>query len=221
MAQTVELGGRSLRMSSRGLSVTEPTAAQWRMRVDPRPPDGIDEGDLMRRVARGDTDAYSTLYDVVAPKVFGLVRRVLRNPAQSEEVTQEVMIDVWRTAGRYDAARGSVQAWILTIAHRRAVDRVRSEQAAADRHQTVGARSAETDFDQVADAVTDRLEAEQVRNCLGTLTELQRESIMLAYYNGLTYPEVAERLDAKLPTIKARMRDGLIRLRDCLGTAGS
>ncbi|MFI5695525.1 ECF RNA polymerase sigma factor SigK [Kribbella sp. NPDC051586] len=176
------------------------------------------DGDLLVLTATGDTAAFSTLYDRVSPWVFGLVRRILRNPAQSEEVTQEVMIDVWRTATRYDADRGSAHSWILTIAHRRAVDRVRSEQAAADRTDLAGARSAEVDFDQVSDTVTTRLEAEQVRRCLGTLTELQRESIELAYYNGYTYPEVAHQLGAKLPTIKARMRDGLIRLRDCLGT---
>ena len=179
----------------------------------------ITDGDLMARVAGGDAAAFGDLYDRIAPRVFGLVRRILRNLAQSEEVTQEVMIDVWRTATRYDATRGSAHSWILTIAHRRAVDRVRSEQAATDRSRQVAAQSAETDFDQVSETVTTRLEVEQVRRCLDTLTDLQRESITLAYYDGYTYPEVAQRLDAKLPTIKARMRDGLIRLRDCLGTA--
>lgn len=177
-------------------------------------------GDLMTRIADGDSTAFSSLYDLTAPRVYGLVRRVLRNPAQSEEVTQEVMIDVWRTATRYDPDRGSVHSWILTIAHRRAIDRVRSEQAATDRDTRVAARSTEPAFDQVSDTVSHRLEAEQVRRCLDTLTDLQRESVTLAYYNGYTYPEVAEHLGAKLPTIKARMRDGLIRLRDCLGTAG-
>ena len=181
-------------------------------------PGEVTDGDLLVLTAGGDVAAFSALYDRVTPWVFGLVRRILRNPAQSEEVTQEVMIDVWRTATRFDADRGSAHSWILTIAHRRAVDRVRSEQAAADRTELAGVRSAEVDFDQVSDTVTTRLEAEQVRRCLGSLTELQRESIELAYYNGYTYPEVAQRLGAKLPTIKARMRDGLIRLRDCLGT---
>ncbi len=182
----------------------------------PRP--GVTDADLLARTAGGDTAAFSTLYDRISPWVYGLVRRVLRNPAQSEEVTQEVMIDIWRTASRFDGARGSAHSWILTIAHRRAVDRVRSEQAASDRTELVGARNAEVDYDEVSDTVTTRLEAEQVRRCLGTLTELQRESITLAYYNGYTYLEVAHQLDAKLPTVKARMRDGLIRLRDCLGT---
>jgi RNA polymerase sigma-70 factor (ECF subfamily) len=197
--------------------VNEPTSLPWPAGSHARPGE-VTDGDLLALTAGGDTAAFSALYDRVTPWVFGLVRRILRNPAQSEEVTQEVMVDIWRTATRYDATRGSAHAWILTIAHRRAVDRVRSEQAAADRTELAGIRSAEVDFDQVADTVTTRLEAEQVRRCLGALTELQRESIELAYYNGYTYPEVAQRLGAKLPTIKARMRDGLIRLRDCLGT---
>ena len=198
--------------------MNEPTSLPWPAGSRSRPGE-VSDGDLLARTARGDTAAFSALYDRISPWVFGLVRRILRNPAQSEEVTQEVMIDVWRTAARYDATRGSAHSWILTIAHRRAVDRVRSEQAAADRTELVAARSTETDFDQVSETVTTRLEVEQVRRCLDSLTDLQRESITLAYYDGYTYPEVAQRLDAKLPTIKARMRDGLIRLRDCLGTA--
>jgi len=184
-----------------------------------RGPQAFTDGDLMARVARGDSEAYSTLFDLLSPRVYGLVRRVLRNPAQSEEVTQEVMIEIWRTAARYDVARGSVSAWALTMAHRRAIDRVRSEQASADRDHAVGAQSAQIDFDQVTDTVVNQFEAQQVRRCLDSLTDLQRESIILAYYRGYTYPEVAVQLGAKLPTIKARMRDGLLRLRDCLGLA--
>lgn len=173
--------------------------------------------DLMGRVARGDTAAFSELYDLMAPRVYGLIRRVLRNPAQSEEVTQEVMVEIWRTAARYDADRGSLTSWVLTMAHRRAIDRVRSEQSASDREQAVAAASTTTEYDEVAEAVTTNLEVEQVRRCLASLTELQRESVTLAYYGGYSYREVAELLDAKLATIKARMRDGLIRLRDCVG----
>ncbi|MGZ0153639.1 ECF RNA polymerase sigma factor SigK [Kribbella sp. WER1] len=200
------------------MTVREPTPLPWPAGSHLRPGE-VSDGDLLTRIANGDTEAFTALYDRVTPLVFGLVRRILRNPAQSEEVTQEVMIDIWRTATRYDAARGSARSWILTIAHRRAVDRVRSEQASADRTELIGARTVDVEFDEVADAVTTRLEVEQVRRCLGSLTDLQRESIELAYYNGYTYPEVAQHLGAKLPTVKARMRDGLIRLRDCLGTA--
>jgi RNA polymerase sigma-70 factor, ECF subfamily len=180
--------------------------------------DGTDAaGDLMARVARGDTAAFSELYDELSPRVYGMVRRVLRNPAQSEEVTQEVLVEVWRTATRFDPKRGSVSSWVLTMAHRRAIDRVRSEQAATDREQAVAATSADVAYDAVSEAATTRLESEQVRRCLSSLTELQRESVTLAYYGGYSYREVAELLDANLATIKARMRDGLIRMRDCLG----
>ncbi|WAL70227.1 sigma-70 family RNA polymerase sigma factor [Kitasatospora sp. YST-16] len=178
---------------------------------------GPDLKELLARVVRGERDAFSSLYDAVAGPVFGLVRRVVRDPAQSEEVTQEVLLEVWRTAVRYRAERGEVLPWVLTIAHRRAVDRVRSAQAAADREQRVAAASHAAAFDEVAEQVEGRLEREQVRRCLKTLTELQRESLTLAYYRGYTYPQVAEVLGAPLGTVKTRMRDALIRMRDCLG----
>lgn len=178
-----------------------------------------DAGALLTRVARGDESAFERLYELVVGPVFGLVRRVVRDPAQSEEVTQEVMVELWRTAARYSPERGSAMAWIMTLAHRRAVDRVRSAQSATDREDRVASGSMARPFDEVAEQVTQRLEQEQVRRCLGTLTELQRESIMLAYYGGRTYREVGELLDTPLGTIKTRLRDGLIRLRDCLGVA--
>ncbi|WP_435851062.1 ECF RNA polymerase sigma factor SigK [Streptomyces roseolus] len=172
---------------------------------------------VMEQVARGDKDAFSVLYDALAPMVFGIVLRVVRDPAQSEEVTQEVMIDLWRQAARYRSGAGSVSAWAATIAHRRAVDRVRSAQAATDREHAQAVRDHHTAYDAVAEQVETRLESEQVRRCLRGLTELQRRAVTLAYYQGLTYREVAETLRTPLPTIKTRMRDGLIRLRDCMG----
>ncbi len=172
---------------------------------------------LLGRVARGDGPAFEILYDRVANSVFGVIRRVLRDPAQSEEVAQEVLLEVWRTATRFDEERGSATTWIHTMAHRRAIDRVRSAQAAHDREEKVALRDHEPAFDVVADRVETRLEQEQVRRCLESLTDLQRESVTLAYYAGHTYREVAELLDVPLGTVKTRMRDGLIRLRDCLG----
>ncbi|MFF5288339.1 ECF RNA polymerase sigma factor SigK [Paractinoplanes globisporus] len=180
---------------------------------DPDP----DPGDLLRAVAGGDEKAFARLYDLVAPRVYGLIRRVLRDPAQSEEVAQEVLVEVWRSAARFDPARGSATSWICTIAHRRAVDRVRSEQAASERLTYVGRAQVDVPYDAVADEVSGRLERQQVRRCLHDLTDLQREAVTLAYYQGHTYPQVAELLGAPLPTVKTRMRDGLIRLRDCLG----
>jgi len=166
-------------------------------------------------VARGDQAAFATVYDRAAARVFGLVSRVVRDPAQSEEVTQEVMLGVWRTASRFDPHRGSAMVWLMTLAHRRAVDRVRSGQAAAARELRVAA--AEIGYDVVAEEVESRLEAQRVRRCLDSLTELQRESVTLAYYGGYTYREVAGLLGVAVGTVKTRMRDGLIRLRDCLG----
>jgi len=175
--------------------------------------------ELLRRVARGDEDAFRALYDLVAPRVYGLARRVVRDPAQAEEVAQEALVEVWRTAPRYDSSKGSASAWVLTIAHRRAVDRVRAAQAGADRERRVAAASVDTPYDDVVEGVTASLEQQQVRRCLQGLTDLQREAITLAYYDGYSYREVAEKLETALPTIKSRLRDGLIRLRDCLGVA--
>ena len=149
--------------------------------------------------------------------VFGLVRRVVRDPAQSEEVTQEVMLELWRTAARYAPEKGSAMTWVMTLAHRRAVDRVRSAQSATDREDKAYRRETTRPFDEVAEQVSTRLEHEQVRRCLASLTDLQRESVELAYYRGMTYREVSELLDTPLGTVKTRLRDGLIRMRDCLG----
>jgi RNA polymerase sigma-70 factor, ECF subfamily len=179
-------------------------------------PERSEIDNLLRAVARGDDAAFTRLYDLLAPRVFGLARRVLRDPAQAEEMAQEVLVEIWRTASRFDPQRGSGLSWVLTIAHRRTVDRVRSEQAASDRLQKVAAASVHVPYDEVADQVGSRLERQQVRRCLDGLTELQRQAITLAYYGGHTYREVATLLDAALPTVKTRMRDGLIRLRDCL-----
>ncbi|MEV6251284.1 ECF RNA polymerase sigma factor SigK [Streptomyces sp. NPDC051742] len=173
--------------------------------------------DVVQEVARGDKQAFSALYDALAPLVFGITVKVVRDRAQAEEVAQEVMIDLWRQAARYRPEAGSVTTWAGTIAHRRAVDRVRSAQAAADRDQAHAAREHSTAYDEVAEQVQTRLESEQVRRCLRGLTELQRQAVTLAYYGALTYREVAESLRTPLPTIKTRMRDGLIRLRDCMG----
>jgi RNA polymerase sigma-70 factor (ECF subfamily) len=172
---------------------------------------------LVLQVARGDESAFEHVYDEVSSAAFGLIRRVLRDPAQAEEVTQEVFVEVWRTATRFDARKGSARTWILMLAHRRAVDRVRSAQASSDREDTVAARNHVRVFDEVAEQAELRLEQQQVRRCLGSLTEVQRESVTLAFYGGYTYPEVAKLLGAPLGTVKTRMRDGLIRLRDCLG----
>jgi len=181
----------------------------------PESGDGLAE--LLQMSARGDVAAFEKVYDTMAGAVLGLATRVVRNHALAEEVAQEVMVDVWRSAARYAPRRGSARSWIMTIAHRRAVDRVRSEQAATERDVRVASAQATTPFDEVAEHVQTHLEHEQARRCLDTLTEVQREAVRLAYYDGYTYREVAELLDTPLGTIKTRLRDGLIRLRDCVG----
>ena len=172
---------------------------------------------LLTLVARGDQGAFEALYERLARPAYGLIRKVLRDPAQSEEVVQEVLLEVWRTASRFDPARGGAASWVLTIAHRRAVDRVRSEAAAAGREQRTSRVPAAGDA--VADSVEATLDAELLRRCLAGLSDVQRESITLAYYGGYTYPEVAKLLEVALGTIKSRIRDGLNRLRDCLGVS--
>ena len=183
--------------------------------IRPDPP-----GDLaarLRLVARGDAAAFDAVYDQVAASVFGIVRRVIRDPAQSEEVTQDVLLEIWRNAAKFDAERGSAIAWVMTVAHRRAVDRVRSVQKESERERR--AATAGIPYDEVAEAVESSLEHERVRRCLGSLTDLQRESVTMAYYGGYTYGQVAGLLGVPAGTIKTRMRDALIRLRDCLGVA--
>lgn len=178
-----------------------------------------DLDELLRQVAEEDVEAFATFYDRTRARVYGLVTRVLRDPGYSEETTQEVYLQVWRTAGSYDPSAGSPLAWLMTLAHRRAVDRVRSEQAATQREDRYGATTVEAPSDHVVDSVITRDERRQVANCLGSLTDVQRECIQLAYYDGLTYAQVSERLSANLATIKSRMRDGLRGLRKCLGMA--
>jgi RNA polymerase sigma-70 factor (ECF subfamily) len=176
--------------------------------------DGVDVDLLVGKVARGDAQAFDQLYDELSASVYGLARRVVRDPTRAEDVTQEVFLEVWRKAARFDRALGKGKTWVMTIAHRRAVDAVRRNEA-AKRSDQQGAPD-EVSHDEPADAVIEAEEHGAVRECLETLTDLQLESVRLAYFNGYTYNEVATLLEKPLPTIKTRMRDGLIRLRDCL-----
>jgi RNA polymerase sigma-70 factor (ECF subfamily) len=174
---------------------------------------------LLGRAAFGDEQAFSQLYDRLASPIFGTVFQVLRSRSQSEEVTQEVLLEIWRKAAQFDPARAKVTTWALTIAHRRAIDRVRSEQSARNREDRAGLLDLRRPYDDVAEAALSAEEHDLVRRALSSLTELQRESVLLAYFHGLTCREVAEKLGVAIGTVKTRMRDGLIRLRDALGEA--
>jgi RNA polymerase sigma-70 factor (ECF subfamily) len=172
--------------------------------------------DLLVRVGRGDEAAFASLYDQVVDEVYGLTRRIVRDAHLSEEVTQEVLVEVWRRAPRFDPALGSATGWILMIARSRAVDRVRSEQAYRDR-QAAHERVQPSVEHAVDERLERRLDRERVRQALAQLTELQRSAVELAFYGGHTHVEVAQLLGIPLGTAKTRIRDGLIRLRDALG----
>jgi RNA polymerase sigma-70 factor, ECF subfamily len=175
-------------------------------------------GTLLSRAGRGDQAAFAELYDALAPLLHGIVLKVVRDPAQSEEVTQEAFIELWRLAPRYDASRGSVRSWAATLAHRRAIDRVRSEQAARDRTERE-AQKRPTQSNDVAEQVVAKMDGTRVRKALERLTEMQRQAVELAYFGGHSYRDVALLLDVAEGTIKTRIRDGMIRLRDELGVA--
>lgn len=161
---------------------------------------------LLRRSATGDEAAFMEFYDVASPRLYGLVRQVVRDPAQSEEVAQEAFLEIWRHCARFDPAKDNALAWMLTIAHRKAVDRVRSSAATRGRDENCEASAWEVEHD-----------AERVRRALDALTPAQRDALTLSYLSGCTHTEAASMLDLPLGTAKIRIRDGLIRLRDILG----
>lgn len=172
--------------------------------------------DALRRAGRGDQQAFGAFYDEVASLVYGVVLKVIRNPAISEEVTQDVFVELWRIAARFDPEKGNVRSWVTTIAHRRAVDRVRSEESSRAREERV-TREAPHHDDSVEEEVSAALEAKRVTDALARLTDLQRQAIELAYYGGNTYQETAVLLGVPEGTVKTRIRDGMVRLRDSLG----
>lgn len=186
---------------------------------DPSPEGGGGGGlaDLLRRAGRGDEAAFAEWYDATSARAFGLAVRVLRDRAQAEEVTQESYLDCWRHAARFDPAKGSPLAWLLTIVHRKAVDRVRSAEASGRRDTAYTRREQDVEHDTTAEEATASLEATRVRTALAGLTDKQRQAVELAFLGGYTHTEVAAMLDLPIGTAKTRIRDGLIRLRDALG----
>lgn len=172
---------------------------------------------LISQMARGDQQAYGQFYDRTAGAVLGLVLGVIRDREQSEQVMQEILVEVWRTASRFDPGQGSAMSWLMTLAHRRAVGHVRSGQGADERQKC--APAVWTAQDEPSGTAEAALEAGRVRRCLGTLTEEQRESVTLAYYGGYSYSEVGTLLQIPASSVRTRLRDALIRIRDSLGAA--
>ena len=185
----------------------------------PGPTDAQLLAELLRSSSRGDQAAFARLYDATAARVHGLVLRVVRDPAQAEEVTQEAFLEIWRTASRFDDQRGSAISWLLTIGHRKAVDRVRAAEASSRRDTRYHETNQPVAHDETAEAATATFEAQRVRHAMQSLTQVQREAIGLAYFGGYTHTEVATMLDLPIGTAKTRIRDGLIRMRDTLGVA--
>jgi RNA polymerase sigma-70 factor (ECF subfamily) len=181
------------------------------------PQTGSDLAELLKRSGRGDEAAFAQLYDATSSRAYGLAVRVVRDPSQAEEVIQEAFLEIWRTASRYDAARGSAVSWVLTLVHRKAVDRVRSAEASTRRDTTYHQGSQAVEHDSTAEAAHASMEARRVRQAMESLTEVQREALELAYFKGYTHTEVATMLDLPVGTAKTRIRDGLIRLRDTMG----
>jgi RNA polymerase sigma-70 factor (ECF subfamily) len=173
--------------------------------------------DLLKACGRGDQAAFARLYDATSSRVVGLAVRVVRDPAQAEEVAQEAFLEIWKTSGRFDPAKGSPLAWLLTIVHRKAVDRVRSAEASTRRDTTNHQRNQPVEHDSTAQTATASLEARRDRQAQASLTPVQREALELAYFGGYTHTEVATMLDLPVGTAKTRIRDGLIRLRDTMG----
>jgi RNA polymerase sigma-70 factor (ECF subfamily) len=171
----------------------------------------------MTTCATGNQQAFAELYDLTMHRVYGTALKVLRSPEHAEEVTQEVYVEIWRQAPRYAAEKGSVAAWIATMAHRRAVDRVRSVSSEVARDQRYAVIDLDRESDDVWDSVAQQYEVERVRTAIATLTPIQREAVQLAYYEGLTQSQIATTLNLPLGTVKTRIRDGLKRLGEALG----
>jgi RNA polymerase sigma-70 factor (ECF subfamily) len=171
----------------------------------------------MTLASRGHEDAFAELYDLTSRRIYAVIVRILRSPDHAAEVTQEVYVEVWRQSARYVADKGSVLAWMTTMAHRRAVDRVRSVSSEVARDERYAVQGTEREVDHVWDGVEQKLDVERVRKGMASLTAIQREALTLAYFGGYTQSQVAQLLKLPLGTVKTRIRDGLIGLRDALG----
>lgn len=172
---------------------------------------------LCQQVAQGDQQAFATLYTELSPVVYGISVRLIRNSAQASEVVQEVMLEIWNNAHKYSPSTGSIYAWASTIARRRAIDRIRSEEARTQREDRTF--TADRDVAEIDDELMAQVDSEQVRKCLGTLSVKEQQTVLDTYYTGSTYAQVAQRRELPLATVKSRIRSALQRLKTCLEVA--
>jgi len=171
----------------------------------------------MTSCAAGNQEAFAELYDLTVRRVYGTVLRVLHSPEHAEEVTQEVYVEVWNQADLYAPGKGGVITWITTMAHRRAIDRVRSVSSEVARDERYAYTGQERESDEVWDSVAQQHDVERVRRAIATLTPIQQQAVQLAYFDGLTQSQISTTLSLPLGTVKTRIRDGLRRLADVLG----
>jgi len=169
--------------------------------------------DLIAAVASGDSDAFVRLHRAMSSAVVAAVQRVLRDPWQSEEVAQEVFLEIWQKASQYDPGRGTAHGWILTMASRRAIDRVRAAQASRDRDVRSASRNLDRPHDEVWESVELRIAGAELHGALARLSTLQREALTTTYLHGRSVAEAAHQLGASETALRTRMRDGLIGLR--------
>jgi RNA polymerase sigma factor (sigma-70 family) len=184
-----------------------------------RPLAHLSDEALVSLAARSEESALAELYDRYGRIAYGLALRILRDEALAEDAVQEAFLAVWRTAARFVPERGKASTWILTLAHRRAVDVVRRE----ERRRTDSLDRAPTEPGTGGSVHEDawlRLQRERVQEALKQLPDQQREAHELAYYAGFSQSELAERLGQPLGTIKSRMFSGLARLRELLSEPG-
>lgn len=180
---------------------------------------------LIAQMKSGDERAFTTFYDRVAPGLFSMIYAILHDQKESEDVLQESFLQMWKRTATYDASRSSLFTWAVMIARHKAIDRLRSRQRQARLSEAVAseaepmATSAPSDRADNALARTD--ERERVRAALSQIGEAQREAIDLAFFGGLTQTQISERLGAPLGTVKARIRRGLLALREVLGGVSS
>jgi RNA polymerase sigma-70 factor, ECF subfamily len=181
--------------------------------------DEVSDAQLVTSIARYSEVALAEAYRRHGGAVFGLAKRVLNNPTDAEDVTQEVFLRLWNQPDRFDAARGSLRSFLLAQAHGRAVDAVRSSSSRRAREARDALRTAESPYDMQRE-VWDLAVADKVSSAMGELPEEERRAIELAYFNGHTYREVAQLLDQPEGTVKSRIRNGMRRMRAVLADAG-